>query len=171
MVSTLLILAVASTALAVAWSVLHSRHTEIRSAQDWEEKKHEIDVRIFRILLESNEERYLLGALSRNQFKAFQRRRISLAWRMLRSVEENAEMLMRLGQLARMRGDAALTQKADELIATAIHLRLNLLLVRLCLSLKWLFPYWRGSVPAFEVRYQHLMDSLAHVQQFDRQTI
>jgi hypothetical protein len=165
MVSTLLILAVASSALALAWSLLRSGHPEIRNGQDWEEKKHEIDVQIFRALLDRDEERLLRSSLSRNQFEAFQRRRIRLALRMLQLVEENAGMLMRLGQLARMKGDPAVTQKADELVATAIQFRLNLLLARFCLSLKWVFPSWTVSLPAFEVRYQHLLDSLARVQQ------
>lgn len=90
---------------------------------------------------------------------------------MLRLVEENAGMLMRLGQLARMKGDPALTQKANELVATAIQLRLNLLLARLCLCLKWLFPSWTASVPAFELRYQDLLDCLVLVQRCGRQAL
>jgi len=117
-------------------------------------------VQIFRILLDRKEEAQLRSSLSRNQFVTFQRRRIRLALRMMRLVDENAGMLMGLGRLARMKGDPTLTQKVDELIATAFQLRLNLLLARLCLYLKWLFPSWTVSLPAFEVRYQHLLDSL-----------
>jgi len=170
MVSTLIILGVALSALVLAWSLLRSGHPEICGGQDWEEKKHEIDVRIFRALLDRDEERYLRSTLLRNQFEAFQRRRIRLALRMLRLVDENAAMLMRLGQLAKMKGDPALTQKADELAAIAIRVRLNLLWARLCLCLKWIFPSWAVSLPTLEVRYQHLLDSLAWFQQRDWQT-
>lgn len=165
MVSTLLILVAVSSALALVWSLLRSGHTEIRSGRDWEEKKHEIDVQIFRALLDRNEERYLRSSLPHHQFQDFQRKRIRLALNMLRLVEENAGMLIRLGQLARMKGDPALTQKADELVASAIQFRLNLLLARFSLCLKWLFPSWTVSLPTFEVRYQTLLDSLAGVQQ------
>lgn len=164
MASTLLILAVASSALILVWSLLHSGHPEIHSSQDWDEKRHDIDVQIFRALVDRDEERYLRNSLSRNQFEAFQRRRIRLALRMLRLVEDNAGMLMRLGQLARMKGDPALTQKADELVATAVQLRLNLLVAKFCLCLKWLFPSWTVSPPAFDVQYQHLLDSMARVR-------
>jgi hypothetical protein len=165
MVSTLLILTVAASALALTWSLLRTGHPEIHSGQDWEEKKHEIDVLMFRALIDCAEERYLRSSLAPNQFESFQRRRISLALRMLRLVEDNAGMLMRLGHLARMNGDPALTQKADDVIASAIQLRWNLLLAKLSLSLKWAFPFWMVSVPAFEEKYQHLLNSLAHVQQ------
>ena len=80
-------------------------------------------------------------------------------------------MLMRLGQLARMKGDAVLTQKADELVATAIQLRLNLFLAKLCLSLKWLSPSSTIYVPAFEVRYEKLLDCLVFVRQRGQQAL
>jgi hypothetical protein len=165
MVSTLLVFAAALSALALAWSLLRRVHPEIRNRQDWDEKKHEIDVHIFRALLDRNEERYLRSTLSRNQFREFRRKRIRLALRMLRLVEENAGMLTKLGQLARMKGDPALTEQADELVATAIQFRLNLVQARLSLWLKWLFPFWTVSLPAFEAQYQQLLDSLARVQQ------
>lgn len=160
MVSTLVILAVASLALVLAYGLLRSGYPEIHSGRDWEEKKHDIDVQIFRVLLDRNEEFQLRSFLSQNQFAAFQRRRIRLALRMLRLVDQNAGMLMELGRLAKIKGDPALTQKVDELIATALQLRLNLFHAKLCLYLKWLFPSSSVSLPAFEVRYQHLLESL-----------
>ncbi len=165
MVSTLLVLAAVCSALALAWSLLRSGHAEIRNARDWEEKKHEVDVKIFRALLDRDEEHYLRSSLPYRQFQDFRRRRIRLALGMLRLVEENAGMLIQLGQLARMKGDPALTRKADELVATALQFRWNLLLARFSLCLKWLFPSWTVSLPAFEVRYQNLLDSLAGVHE------
>jgi hypothetical protein len=165
MVSTLLVLVTAFSALVLAWSLLRSSHAEIRNGQDWEQKKHEIDVQIFRTLLSRNEESYLRSSLPHHQFQDFRRKRIRLALRMLRLVEENAGMLIKLGELARVKGDPALSRKADELVATAIQFRMNLLLARLSLCLRWLFPSWTVSVPAFEIRYQHLLDALARVQQ------
>jgi hypothetical protein len=83
---------------------------------------------------------------------------------MLRLMEENAGMLTRLGQLAKMKGDPILTEKADEMLAGALQLQLNLLLGRLCLYLKWVFPSWTISVSALEASYQDLMNCLAHVR-------
>jgi hypothetical protein len=160
MVSTLLILAVAFLVLVFAYALLRGGHAELRNEQDWEEKKHAIDVQIFRTLLDRKEEAQLRSSLSQNQFATFQRRRIRLALRMLRLVDENAAMLMGLGRLVRMKRDPALKQQVDEFITTAFQLRLNLLMARFCLYLKWLFPSWTVSLPAFDMRYQHLLDSL-----------
>jgi len=165
MASTLLVLAAAVSALGLAWSLLRKGPLEIRDGQDWEDKRHDIDVQIFCTLLDYNEELYLRRSLSPRQFKVFCRRRIRLTLRMLRLVEENAGMLIRLGQLARLKRDEELTRQADELIAAAIRFRLNLLLARPCLYTQWLLPFSGSSLAALGLRYRHLLDSLARVQQ------
>lgn len=160
MVSTLLTLAVALLALVLAYALLRRAHTGVRDDQDWEQRKHAIDVEIFRVILDPNEEVQLRRFLPPNQFAKFQRKRIYLALRMLRLVDENAGMAMELGRVAKMKGDLALASKIDQMIAAAFQLRLNLLLARLCLYLKWAFPSWAVSLPAFEVRYRNLLDSM-----------
>ncbi len=165
MVSTLLILVVVATALAVVWSLLHSGHHGPLTLHDWDQKKRDIDVRVFRSLVDADEERYLSISLSRDQFAAFQRRRTSLALEMLHLANENASMLMRLGPLATATNDAELASEADRLVAAATQFRLNILLARCCLWLKWIFPRWSVSVPSVEARYQHLLDSLLRIQQ------
>lgn len=169
MVSTLVVLGVIAVALVLAWSLLRSGHSDIRSLENWEAQRHEIDIPIFQLLLDRDEERYLRSSLPRNQFFAFQRMRIRLALRMLRLVEENASMSMSLGQLAKIKRDPVLTQAANEVVATAIQLRLNLLLVKPCLSLKWLFPSGVISVPVFEERYRHLLDCMVCIRELNRQ--
>jgi hypothetical protein len=160
MVSTLLTLAVALVALVLAYALLRRAQTGVRDDHDWEQRKHAIDVEIFRVLLDRTEELQLRRFLPRNQFVHFQRRRIHLALQMLRLVDENAGMAMELGRLAKMKGDRALAAKVDQMLATAFQLRLNLLLARFCLYLKWVFPSWAMTLPAFEARYQHLLDSM-----------
>jgi hypothetical protein len=168
MVSTFLILGVVASSLALAWSLLRGAGSDIRCLEDWEAQRHEVDTHLFRLLLDRNEERYLRSVLPRDQFLVFQRMRIGFALRLLRLVEQNASMSMRLGQLARMKQDPVLTRAANEAIATAIQLRFNLILVKPCLTLRWLFPSREISVPAFEERYRHLLDCMFCVQQLNR---
>jgi hypothetical protein len=79
---------------------------------------------------------------------------------MLRLVDDNARMLMQRARLAKNKNDSEVAGKMDQLIGNAFQLRLNLVLARCCLYLKWVFPTWAMSLPAFEVRYQHLLDSM-----------
>ncbi|MGH9517241.1 MAG: hypothetical protein ACRD3P_16360 [Terriglobales bacterium] len=160
MVSTLLTLAVGFLALVLAYALLRRAHTGVRDHHNWEQRKHAIDVETFRVILDRNEEIQLRRFLSPLQFANFQRRRIHLALRMISLVDDNAGMAMEVGRLAKSKGDLTLVPKIDEMIATAFQLRLNLLVARLCLYLKWVFPSWAMSLPAFEVRYQHLLDSM-----------
>jgi hypothetical protein len=160
MVSTLLTLAVALLALVLAYALLRRAHTGVRDDHDWEQRKHAIDVEVFRVLLDRKEEIKLRRFLSVDQFALFERRRVRLALQMLRLVDENAGMAMELGQLAKLKPDLALARSIDQMIATAFQLRLNLLLARFCLYVKWIFPSWTVSLPAFELRYQHLLESM-----------
>ena len=166
MASTLLILALSVVALAIVWSLLlQTSRTRKFTVHDWEEKKHPIDVQVFRYLIDPNEEHYLELALPRDQFTTFQRRRTQLALRVLMLAKENAEMLTRLGACARTKNDPVLTREADELIAAATQLRFNLLLAKYCLWVRWAFPGWTLALPAVEAQYHHVIQSFLRVQQ------
>jgi hypothetical protein len=165
MVSTVLVLAAAALALGLAWSLLAKGRLALRTGQDWKQTKHDIDVQVFQTLLDHNEQRYLRRSLPPRQFKLLHRRRIRLALRMLQLVEKNAEMLIRLGHVARLKHDPELTGQANELIATAIRFRFNLLLAKPCLYMEWLLPSLGSPLAILGVRYRHLLDSLARLQQ------
>ena len=152
MVSTLIIVIGAVLSLFLVWEILRSGMPEIRSLDDWEHKKHEVDVVALRILLEPSEEKFLRESLSPIQFRRFQRARCRLALRILELVGNNSAMLIKLGHLARVGANPALANEADELISRALRLRVNLLLVQAYLWLKWFFPGWMLSVPALESR-------------------
>jgi hypothetical protein len=138
---------------------------EIRSLDDWERKKHEVDLVALKILLEPSEERFLRESLSPVQFRRFQRARCRLALHILELVENNAAMLIKLGHLARVGATPALAKEADELISRALRLLVSLLFVQAYLWLKWLFPGWMLSVPALEMPYDELLDYLSQIQQ------
>jgi len=102
MVSTLIIVIGAVLSLFLVWEILHSGMPEIRSLDDWERKKHEVDLVALRILLEPSEERFLRESLSPVHFRRLQRARCRVALRILELVEDNAAMLIKLGHLARV---------------------------------------------------------------------
>jgi hypothetical protein len=165
MVSTLIILIGAVLSLFLVWEILRSGMPEIRSLDDWERKKHEVDVVALRILLEPSEERFLRESLSPVHFRRLQRARCRVTLRILQLVEDNAAMLIKLGHLARVGANPALAKEADELISRALRLRVNLLLVQAYLWLKWFFPGWMLSVPALEMPYEELLGYLGQIRQ------
>jgi hypothetical protein len=165
MVSTLIIVIGAVLSLFLVWEILRSGISEIRSLDDWERKKHEVDLVALRILLEPSEERFLRESLSPVHFRRLQRARCRVALRILELVEGNAAMLIKLGHLARVGANPALAKEADELISRALRLRVNLLFVQAYLWLKWFFPGWMLSVPALEMPYEELLGYLSQIRQ------
>ncbi len=165
MVSTLVILFASGLSLFLVWAVLRPGLPAIRSLEDWEAKKHQVDAEVFRILLDPSEEKYLQQTLLPREFRSFQRKRLALALVALDLVGKNAAMLMKLGQLARTEGNPSLAREAEELIHGALRLRVNLSLVQPCLWLKWLFPGWVLSLPAVEMPYEELLTDLSRIRQ------
>jgi hypothetical protein len=165
MVSTLTILFASVLSLVLVWAILRPGLPQVRSLEDWEANKHEVDLDAFQILLDSTEEQYLRESLPPSEFRFFQKRRLALALRSLELVGKNAAMLMKLGQLARGEANPRLAKEAEELIYGALRLRVNLLYAQPYLWLKWLFPGWTLSVPAFEVPYEELLHYLSRVRQ------
>jgi hypothetical protein len=167
MVSTLTILFVSVLCLFLVWTILRPGLPQIKSLEDWEAKRREVDPEVFRILLDPAEEEYLRQSLERHEFRVFQRKRIALALRGLALVGENAGMLMKLGQLAKMETAAnpALAREAEDLIYGALSLRVNLLLAQPCLWLKWIFPGWTLSLPAVGTPYEELLAYFSRIQQ------
>jgi hypothetical protein len=165
MVSTLIILMAAVLSLFLVWEILRSGLPEICSLDDWESKKHEVDLAALRILLEPSEEQFLCESLSPAQFRRFQRARCRLAVGSLVLMGNNAAMLITLGHLARVGANPALTKEADELVSRALRLRVTLLFVQAYLWLKWLFPGWMLSVPALEMPYEELLGYLSRIRQ------
>lgn len=158
MVSTITTLLVSVLSLYLVWTIVRPGLPEIKSLEDWESKNHAVDPEMFRLLLDPAEERYLRQELPPHEFRVFQRRRMALALSWLNLAGENAAMLMKLGQLAKVESNPELARQAAELIHGALRLRVNLMLVEPCLWLKWIFPGWALSLPAaVETPYQQLL--------------
>jgi hypothetical protein len=165
MVSTLVILTLAVLSLFLVWKILFPGLPQIRTLDDWESNKHDVDLAAFKLLLEPSEEQFLSESLFPAHFRRFQRARCTLALRTLKLVGINAAMLMKLGHLARVGANPGLAKGADELVSRALRLRVNLLFVQVYLWVKWLFPGWKLSVPAFAMPYEELLGCLSRVRQ------
>ena len=165
MVSTLAILCASALSLFLVWAILRPRLPQIRTLDDWEAKKYEVDLEAFRILLDPAEERFLRQSLTRGEFRHFQKRRLELALRSLELVGKNAAMLLKLGQLAKVGANPALAKEAEDLISGALRLRVKLLYAEPYLWLKWIFPGWTLTVPAFAMPYEELLSYLGRVRQ------
>jgi hypothetical protein len=165
MVSATIILLLSFCLLFLVWNAVHTRPPEIRRLEDWEANRYDVDIASFRMLVDCSEELQLRHLLSLRRFRFFQRKRLRLASRMLQLVAKNTAMLMKVGQLAKTGTDPVLVRQGEELIAAALRLRVNLILIQTYLFVKWMFPGWTVPVPACEARYRQLLHYLVRVRQ------
>ena len=167
MVATLLVLSSAmGLALILRCSLFRGGRAEILNIENWDDKGQEIDIGTFRALLDRDDCQYLQESLSTREFKAIQRKRIRLALRILRRVKQHADLLTEVASLTKLNSDLVRRQQAEELIASAMQLRWNLLQVRFCLLLQWFIPSRTVPFPAFTARYEQLRNSLVRFQQY-----
>jgi hypothetical protein len=164
MVSTITILLASVLSLYLAWTIFRPGLPQIKSLEDWEAKNHAVDPELFRVLFDPAEENYLRQSLPPPEFRIFQRKRISLALRWLNLVGENAAMLMKLGQLAKLDANPRLAKEADDLIYGALRLRVNLSLIQPYLWLKWVFPGWTLALPTVEIPYEALLTYFSRIR-------
>jgi len=163
MVSTILILALAASALILCWKLVRAA----RQDRYKQEGLHELNVCVFRALTNSSDDIYLRTRLDAVRTRSFHRKRTALALQMIRLVDENAQVVIHMAQRAKAVGDPVLTSKAEELMGLALRLRMNLVAVRFCLGIKWLMPGLDVVVPAWDTRYRDLAASLFRLRQDD----
>lgn len=159
MLSATIVLGLAITALALVWSLLTKRAPDACGTQEWDENTYLVDVQILRTLLERNQSRFLQRSLPRAEFERCLRKRVRLALQSLQLVEDNTSLLMRLAHASKSASNSERGRRADDLMAAAVQLRVNLLLARCCLYVQWLFPSWT-LLPECTESYKHLLSCL-----------
>jgi len=166
MVSTILILAVAASALILSWKLIwRAAAPTCRSSQEL--NLHTLNVQVFRALTSNEDEDYLRMHLGLARMHSIQRRRAALALQMIRLVDENARMVILMAQRVKAGGKPDVAGTAQDLIVLALRLRLNLFAARFCLGMRWLMPGVRVIVPAWDPAYGQVTASLFRLRELN----
>jgi hypothetical protein len=120
-----------------------------------------VDLDAFRNLTDPQEERYLKERLAPADFRAIQRERSHAALGYVRRVAHNASILLRLGEAARRNTDPEIARAADELVESALRLRMYSLLAMGLLHARTLVPRMNWSPAGVAADYQGLRDHAA----------
>jgi hypothetical protein len=144
---------VASGLLAVACLLVLARR-RVRStgnAENLAEKLRSVDIEAFRNLIDPNEEQYLRENLAGIVFRKIHRLRVLAAIDYVSCAAQNATILMRIGDAARLSPDPSTAEAGLKLVDTAIRLRLSAFHAMAKLYLALIFPGPRvSSVPIAE---------------------
>ncbi|MDP9263285.1 MAG: hypothetical protein M3O85_03075, partial [Acidobacteriota bacterium] len=109
------------------------------------------------------EEKYLKEHLAPADFRAIQRGRQYAALGYVRRVAHNASILLRLGEAARRNADPEVARAADELVESALRLRMYSLLAMGLLRARLLVPGVSWSPAGVAADYQRLRDHVARL--------
>jgi len=118
-----------------------------------------IDIEAFRNLVDSAEDEYLRRKLSPAQFRVVRRTRLRAMAAYVQAVNENAQVLVRVGELALASGDPRIAEASQQLVNDALRLRRNatVALARIYFALAW--PYSSFAAVRVADRYERLSGS------------
>jgi hypothetical protein len=115
-----------------------------------------VDIEAFRNLIDPAEEDFLRESLPAREFRAIQRERLRAALEYVGCAAHNAAILVRLGEAARLSLDPKIAEAGQQLLDTALRLRLYALLSTMRLYLGIALPGTRLSAGRLVDNYQHL---------------
>jgi hypothetical protein len=156
MTATLIIAALALLLAALLLRAVRGRTAMIRDLTDVEGRTRPVDLPAFRNLVDPAEEEYLRMRLSKEQFRLIHRQRLHAALDYIRRANNNAPILLRLGESARHDQNPELAGVARELVNSALRLRINALLATGIL-------YARIAMPEAQISVAHVIDIYENV--------
>jgi hypothetical protein len=115
-----------------------------------------VDVEAFCNLVDREEEQFLRSNLPPALFRSVQRERLRAAAEYVSAVSHNAVILTRLGSAVRNTEDVTVSHAAQELLNSAVRLRLHCLLLTLNLWTAIVLPGAVLPATSFVERYQQL---------------
>ena len=115
-----------------------------------------VDIEAFRNLVDPEEEQYLREHLPAADYRAVQRERLRAALEYVGALSQNAALLMRIGQAARLSPDTRVAEAGRHVVDNALRLRLYALEVRCRIYSKIAFPGAALEPRAVVTHYQEV---------------
>jgi hypothetical protein len=168
MTVALLLVAAALAAMALLWRATRAHSVEIAGLDDLEGKTQPVDLAAFRNLIEPSEEAFLRENLEIADFRRVQRARMQAALQYVRRANDNAAVLLKLGELARRNPDVQVARAGTELVDNAVRLRLYALLAQLVLVARIAMPGLQWSPGRIQAAYGTAADAFGHLCRLQR---
>ncbi|MBZ5704434.1 MAG: hypothetical protein LAN63_03715 [Acidobacteriia bacterium] len=145
--------------LATSGLLLHAargRSVPVSKPEDLAGNTRPVDLEAFRNLVDPEEEEFLRANLPADEFCAVRRERLRAAVEYVNCAAHNASILLRLGEAARQHPDPGIAAAGQQLVDSALRLRLYSLPVLARLYVGIALPQLRLSPAGMLESYQHL---------------
>jgi|SRR5581483_9709019 len=163
MTIALILVAIALLVTAFLFWVTRGRAQAVADLRDLPQQTRPVDLAAFRNLIDPSEEEFLRANLHARDFRKIQKQRMLAAIAYVRCAAHNAAVLLRLGQAARRSDDPQVALAAQQLVNSAMHLRIYALLALLKLYPATLVPGAWVSPAAVADAYQQLTSTVSHL--------
>ena len=158
MILNVLIFGLGFLLLFLIWKLTLGTRPGRCSSGDWDEKELHVDIEVFRLLADKEEELYLRRSLPPAYVRTTLRKRAALAIKCLDTIEDNALLLLKMASAAQGSSDPQIARTARQLVMLTVEVRLNIILAIWYLRLKWLFPMWTTFLPPRLLACDRLID-------------
>lgn len=156
MIIAWILIAISVLSLTLFFYAARGRSASIKNLDDLRGQTRPVDIGSFRNLIDPAEEQYLCRNLSAQNFRKVQRARLRATLDYIQSASQNAAVLMRLGEAARKNPDPKIALAAEQLVSSAIRLRLFAIIAIPKLYLAILIPGAHLSPSHIVEGYQQL---------------
>jgi hypothetical protein len=155
MILTFLLVLISLMALLLMYAA-RGKTSPIGELDDLVGRTRPVDIDAFRNLVDPAEEDFLRENLPATEFRAIRRERLRAAVEYVSCAAHNAAILVRLGEAARLSLDPNIAEAGQQLLDTALRLRLYALLATIRLYLGIALPGAHLSAGKLVDNYQHL---------------
>ncbi len=129
-----------------------------------------VDIVAFRNLVDPAEKEYLRERLGPRQFRTIQRERLRAALEYTKRVSENAVILSQIGDAARTSADPQVAQAGEQLVNTALRVRIYSLEALARLYAGILVPSVPLSHPRVSDSYERLTSTMVQLGRLQKQS-
>lgn len=158
MILAMIVAVAALMALVLLLSFARKERLAVSTVQELTTLSMPVDLECFRNLIDREEEEYLRANLPPREFRSVQRARVRASLEYVQRTSHNAALLLRLGESARRHSDANIARAGEELVQSALQLRVYSVLTRLLLYAHLVAPKASISASSFVERYERLRD-------------
>ena len=158
--ATVLVIVLAALVIALYFlRVSHEHAAAIASLDDLTGRTQPVDLAAFLNLIDPGETAFLRQSLPSREFRLLQRERTRAAAEYVERIAQNAAVLLRLGQAARLNPDPEVARAAHAMVERALSVRMTAMRALFKLRLQSLLP--GVDISDISDRYKGLTESVA----------
>jgi hypothetical protein len=163
MIIVLMLVVLAVLAIVALLFIARGRGASVNALVQLEGRTRPVDIAAFRNLVAPSEEQYLREQLPIAEFKKVHRERMRAAIEYLHELADNAAVLLRLGESARRSDDPEIAQAGQELVSSALVLRVLVISSQAKLYTSMWLPSLRFSPERVTSSYESLTGTVVRL--------